>query len=363
MNTECYVQDNWRVKRNFTIDAGVRFYYITPTQSQGDKVRAVRARRSWQRSAGAAALPARRPSTAPARRVNPLTGETLPPIYIGRLVPGSGRLHQRHGRSTTARRRQTSPVPAGAAPRLRVGRHRRRQDRGSRRRRRLLRPLHGRHHPRSDRAAAASSTPTRPTTRRIQELLVEPADRDAERGPPDRRVHAAGRLQLEPRRAARHRLQPGRRRRLRRQRRPQSADQRATSTAGRTATRISRRASIRPTSRAVSRSRYPTISCVPTGASARSSQREFSGYADYHSLQFSVNRRRSSDGLAVGASYTYELVNKTLGTIDPVRRGQSGAELHAERPPAAQPDHQLLVRAAERQRVVEPGAAASRRSS
>ena len=30
MNTEWYVQDNWRVKQNFTIDAGLRFYYLTP---------------------------------------------------------------------------------------------------------------------------------------------------------------------------------------------------------------------------------------------------------------------------------------------------------------------------------------------
>ena len=27
MNTEFYVQDNWRLKRTFTVDAGVRFYY------------------------------------------------------------------------------------------------------------------------------------------------------------------------------------------------------------------------------------------------------------------------------------------------------------------------------------------------
>ena len=32
------MQDNWRVKRNLTIDAGVRFYYITPTQSAGDEL-------------------------------------------------------------------------------------------------------------------------------------------------------------------------------------------------------------------------------------------------------------------------------------------------------------------------------------
>ena len=30
-----------------------------------------------------------------------------------------------------------------------------------------------------------------------------------------------------------------------------------------------------------------------------------------------MNRRRSSDGLAMGVSYTYEMMNKTLGTIDP----------------------------------------------
>ena len=38
--TEWYAQDNWRVKRNLTLDAGVRFYYMTPTQSEGDQVAA-----------------------------------------------------------------------------------------------------------------------------------------------------------------------------------------------------------------------------------------------------------------------------------------------------------------------------------
>ena len=49
----------------------------------------------------------------------------------------------------------------------------------------------------------------------------------------------------------------------------------------------------------------------------RIQERQFAGYADYHALQFSVNRRRSSDGLAFGASYTYQMVNKNLGVIDP----------------------------------------------
>ena len=55
MNTEWYVQDNWRVKQNFTIDAGLRFYYLTPTQSEGDQVAAF-GPNVWQAGAGAAAL-------------------------------------------------------------------------------------------------------------------------------------------------------------------------------------------------------------------------------------------------------------------------------------------------------------------
>ena len=89
MNTEFYVQDNWRVKRNFTIDAGVRFYYITPTQSEGDEVAAFEPER-LERRTGAAAVPAGLHLAGPRGRQNPLTGEILPLVYIGRLVPGSG---------------------------------------------------------------------------------------------------------------------------------------------------------------------------------------------------------------------------------------------------------------------------------
>jgi hypothetical protein len=46
-------------------------------------------------------------------------------------------------------------------------------------------------------------------------------------------------------------------------------------------------------------------------------QRTFDGYGDYHSIQATINRRRSSDGLSFGAAYTRELVNKTLAGIDP----------------------------------------------
>ena len=55
----------------------------------------------------------------------------------------------------------------------------------------------------------------------------------------------------------------------------------------------------------------------PYQGMSRIQQREFSGYSDYHALQFSVNRRRSSDGLSAGVAYTYQLANKSLGAIDP----------------------------------------------
>ncbi len=46
-------------------------------------------------------------------------------------------------------------------------------------------------------------------------------------------------------------------------------------------------------------------------------QKEFTGYSDYHSLQIAVSRRRAAEGLAFSAAYTYQIVNKALGAIDP----------------------------------------------
>jgi Carboxypeptidase regulatory-like domain len=88
VNTEFYVQDNWRLNRNWTIDAGVRFYYITPTQSEGDEVAAFNAN-VW--SASQAPRLYQPVSIAGARRAqDPAGGVPLPAVYIGRLVPGSG---------------------------------------------------------------------------------------------------------------------------------------------------------------------------------------------------------------------------------------------------------------------------------
>ncbi len=92
---EFFVQDNWRVRRNFTIDYGMRFYYIGPTFVADQDVSYFNVG-DW--TTGAApqlyepVCPNNAAVCAGAARVarNPLTGELLNNTYIGKLVPGSG---------------------------------------------------------------------------------------------------------------------------------------------------------------------------------------------------------------------------------------------------------------------------------
>ena len=76
------------MKRNFTLDAGVRFYYMTPTQSEGDQVAAFEPARVDSAQAPLLYQPVSTPQGR--RALNPLTGEILPHVYVGRLVPDSG---------------------------------------------------------------------------------------------------------------------------------------------------------------------------------------------------------------------------------------------------------------------------------
>jgi hypothetical protein len=87
-NWEWFIQDNWRVKPNFTIDVGVRFYRIGPTQSVGDQLAIFRPELFNQANAPLLIQPV---MTSDGRRGrNPLTGEILPAVKIGTFVPGSG---------------------------------------------------------------------------------------------------------------------------------------------------------------------------------------------------------------------------------------------------------------------------------
>ncbi len=86
-NFEWFMQDNWKVNK-LTLDYGVRFYYLTPQYDttlqasnflpdQFDPSQAVRLYR---------------PTLVNGARVgiDPATGQTVDPRFIGRIVPGSG---------------------------------------------------------------------------------------------------------------------------------------------------------------------------------------------------------------------------------------------------------------------------------
>jgi hypothetical protein len=92
---EAFVQDNWRIRQNFTFDYGVRMYYIGPTFVADQDV----AHFTTDTWSGAAAPLLYTPVCANGaatcsgtQRVaqNPLTGEVVNNTFIGKLVPGSG---------------------------------------------------------------------------------------------------------------------------------------------------------------------------------------------------------------------------------------------------------------------------------
>jgi outer membrane receptor protein involved in Fe transport len=87
-NVEWFVQDNWRVGRTFTIDAGIRFYRIGPTKSRGDDLAVFIPERYSAANAPVLIQPTMTPQGR--RGLNPLTGEILPVVKIGTFAPGSG---------------------------------------------------------------------------------------------------------------------------------------------------------------------------------------------------------------------------------------------------------------------------------
>jgi len=91
---EFFVQDNWRMRRNFTLDYGMRFYYIGPTYVDNQDI-AIFSPDAYN-SAGAVQLyqagcrnGAALCSGSNRAAVNP-AGGFLPSLYIGKVIPGTG---------------------------------------------------------------------------------------------------------------------------------------------------------------------------------------------------------------------------------------------------------------------------------
>jgi hypothetical protein len=95
---EMFVQDNWRVRSNLTLDFGVRFYYIGPTFVEGQDV-SYFLDPSWNIGSAPLLFEPVCPNNAATcagnvrQARNPLTGQILNNTYIDKLVPGSGNFY------------------------------------------------------------------------------------------------------------------------------------------------------------------------------------------------------------------------------------------------------------------------------
>lgn len=309
---EWYAQDNWRVTRHLTIDAGVRFYFMTPTESAGDQV----AQFEPAQFNGSAAPQLFRPITTPEgrRAVNTQTGEILPLVYLGRFVPGSGNFN--NGMQVYDGTPQERS-PFKAAPRVGFAWDVTGDGKTA------VRGGAGVFYDRYSDDNILELIEQRPVLNTyvanyttIRELLAAPltttpsaARRITEFTPP-----VVYNWSLGVQRDVGFSL---------------VADVAYVGNAARNQ-QIQRALNGRPYGYA-----YLPTSLDPTNAPGGQAQplpddflrpyrgygaitqREFTGYADYHSMQMSVNRRRGRNGLSFGAAYTYQIVNKSLGAIDP----------------------------------------------
>ena len=310
--TEWYAQDTWRMGRNVTLDAGVRFYYMTPTRSDGDQVAAFEPTQWNAVQAPRLYLPVTTPQGR--RALNPVTGEILPPVYIGRLVPNTGNFtNGMHVYDGTPQQNN----PFRAAPRLGFAWDVTGDGRTA------IRGGAGIYFDRySDdfvleliqQPPVLNTYSTNYTT--ISELLAAPLSAT----PTDvRRIDpfdppVVYNWSLGVQRDVGLNL---------------IADAAYVGNAGRNQPVLVdlngrpygytyQASSLDPTNAPGGQPQpLPDNFLRPYQGWGRIQSRNFIGYADYHALQFSINRRRSSDGLSIGAAYTYQLSNKTLGAVDP----------------------------------------------
>lgn len=86
---EWFAQDNWRVTRKFTLDYGVRAYWISPLYDMDDRMSAFVPSRFDPAKQVRLIQPGRNPAGQRAG-VHPVTGQVYPVALIGAIAPGVG---------------------------------------------------------------------------------------------------------------------------------------------------------------------------------------------------------------------------------------------------------------------------------
>ena len=86
-----FAQDTWKVRRNLTIDIGLRMYKQSPLLTQGGEASVFSFERFDPKWGGKPPLLYQPTLQAGARKaLNTVTGEVLPPSFIGLMIPGTG---------------------------------------------------------------------------------------------------------------------------------------------------------------------------------------------------------------------------------------------------------------------------------
>jgi hypothetical protein len=312
LNTEFYTQDNWRLGRRLTIDAGVRFYYLTPIRSAGDQV--AQFEPDLFDPAAAPLLYLSIGSGTRRRALNPVTGETMPAPYIGRPIPGTGDF--RNGTRLydgTPQRRS----PFELAPRLSAAWNVSGDGRTA------IRGGFGTFYDRYQDNDILELTELPPLVRTY--TVTNTTIHDLTTSAPSETANAMRRIQefVPP---VVYNWSAGVQREVGW---GLVADAAYVGNAARHQP-MTRELNGRPYGYRFQPSSLDTTNLLggvtqpflddllrPYRGYASITQREFSGYADYHSVQLSATRRPRADGLTLGAAYTYQIVNKTLGAIDP----------------------------------------------
>ena len=211
-NFEWFMQDNWRVGKNLTIDAGIRFYYVGPTKSRGDQLAVFQPDQFDPAQAPMLIQPTTRrrpaPRPQPADRRDPAGGEDR---HLRAQLGRSRTTASRSSTKASSTRRRFRWRRASASPGMSTGDGRT-----------AVRGGFGLFPDRFNDDIILQLVELPPLVNTytanyttIRDLLATPLSQSpANTRYLDHRLQAAVHLQLQPRRAARSRLEAGRRHRV-----------------------------------------------------------------------------------------------------------------------------------------------------